>query len=132
MARVTYTTVNYSFIKPNLISEKEFFIYKDIFKENPNYDISPKSGFWQEFEFLKWLLIIIAIGGLISLIWEDLEFIPALGGIVFVMYLVYGGGQTLINYLEYTGVKNKYYKDLKTTIINSKDYNEFVINASKL
>ncbi len=104
-------------------------IYKDIFKQNPNYDISPKSGFWQEFEFLKWLFIIIAIGGLISLIWEDLEFIPGLGVIVFIMYLIYGGGQTLINYLEYTGVKNSYYRNLKTAIINSKDYNEFVLKA---
>jgi hypothetical protein len=132
MARVTYSTTRYSFNKPQIITEKEFLVYKEIFNEDPNYNISPKSGFWQEFELLKWLLIIITIGGLLALIWDELAFIPGIAIFLLIMFLVTGGGETMLNYSSYMGAKDEYYSKLRKTVIMSKNYDDFLSKAAVL
>lgn len=132
MGKVTYYIQNYKFNKPAIISEKEFFVFKEIFSENPNYNITPKSGFWQEFAMQKWGLLVITIFGLLSLIWEDLEIVFGMGVFIAIMGLFQGGGESMLNYMSYIGEKNKYYRNLKKAIVDSENYEEFLIKTSVL
>jgi hypothetical protein len=132
MGKITYLIKVYTFYKPHIISEKEFLIFKEIFNENPKYSITPKNAFWQEFKIEMWGLFLIIIFKLLSLKWKEFEFLFLFGIFVVIIGLFQGTGSSMESYFDYIRIKNKYYKDLKTTIINSKDYNEFVLNASKL
>jgi hypothetical protein len=132
MGKVTYYIQNYKFNKPPIISEKEFLVFKEIFRENPKYNINPKSGFLKEFAVQKWGLLVIAIFGLLSLIWEEFELVFGIGVFIAIIGLFQGGGESMLNYLSYIGEKNKYYKDLKNAIIDSENYTEFHRKASVL
>lgn len=125
MARITVTVYKYGFKEPEIISEGEYKSYRQIFKVEPNFNLTPKVSFWNEFEFEKWVLIGLFGGIILGLIWEPLFFITALSILFLISSLSSGSLQSMFNYQKFLNEKNRYYNDLKNAIINSDNYNEF-------
>lgn len=131
MGRITIIVTNYNFNRPPMLSEAEYKSYKQIFQVEPTYNMAPKGGFWDEFVYVKWCLIAIIGGGLLSLISESLLFIPAIAFFVLFFGMITGTAQSMFNYQSFLNVKNKYYENLKSAVITSANYEEFRQKASR-
>lgn len=129
MGQIKTVITKYSFIRPPQISEESFYNIKQMLKNNPNYDITPKSSFWDEFEGLKWLLIALILGFPFGLIWEPIFFIIIFIAI-FTLISIFTSGviQSLWSYQTFLNDKNRYYENLKNTISTSNSYSEFLNN----
>lgn len=125
------TVKKYGFKAPPILSEAEFISYKQIFMVEPEHNLAPNLSFWDEFAFIKWLLILIIGSILISFIWESFFEITMLFGLMLIFGLLYGA-ESMINYQSFLGVKNDYYRSLKHAILSSKDYSEFIKKATEL
>ena len=132
MAKVTVVISKYRFNKPPVFSEEEFVSYKQIFSIDPNYNMSPQKSFWNEFEHIKWGLILFAGGILGGLIWDPLAIIAGLAFFFLIMSLITGTAQSMSNYQRFLNEKNSYYKNLQQIIMTSTSYQEFKIKSIRL
>lgn len=132
MSTVKVVVTNYGFNKPPMLSEEEYRSFKQIFQVEPTYSMAPKTSFWDEFAFLKWFLLAIIGGLLLALIYDPLAFIPAIAATFLLLTMVTGGAQSMWNYQRFLNVKNRYYEELKSAIINSNNYDEFRQKASRI
>lgn len=132
MARIPITIANYGFNRPPILSEAEFYSYKQIFQVEPNYDFTPKSSFWSEFPEVIWCLIALVVGSALTCISEVFSFIPGIAFVYLLFGMIAGNAQSMWNYQKFLNVKNRYYKNLKSAIISSNNYKEFLQKARNL
>ena len=132
MARHKAIITTYGFKKPQVPSENEFNSFKQIFSVEPDYNLAPKLIFWQEFAFIKWLLIILIFSGLLSTTWEPFGIIACVALLFLVFGLIGGVGASMANYQSFLNTKNKYYNSLRDTIKSSNNYDEFKHKAAHL
>ena len=130
MATFQYT--KYQFNRPPLINEKDYEVLKEHLIQNPNYNLNPPSNF---FETFKLFIIFFGIGiiGIIIIILDIAEFLNVVGGIaafVTLFQMVYFI-PSLLSYVGYLMDKSHYYSNLKSNIIESNSYNDF-LNTNKL
>ncbi len=125
MARHKIIITKYYFKKPALISGEEYTSYIQIFKADPSFDITPKSDFWEEFKFEKYILICIAGGGLLAIVIPAAGVIAMIGFVLLITGLMTGSAASMMNYQEMLNERRKYFNDLKKIIIKSSDYIEF-------
>lgn len=134
MRRITTVVTKYWFNKPEILSNEEYNSYKQILNIEPTYNLAPKSEFWKEFSSIKWSLIVFALSFTIGAI-TDAEFFLIIAILCFfflILITVSGEGSSMLSYNNYVNTKNAYFEKLKQTIISSKTYDEFVINAKKI
>ncbi|QNF31225.1 hypothetical protein HUW51_00265 (plasmid) [Adhaeribacter swui] len=115
----------YHFTKPNLMSEKEYISYKQIFQVEPLYNLAPKSQFWNEFALIKYCLITFILGMGLTYIWDSLAFIPVIAFFVLIMGLVSGIAGSMLNYINMSSARKKYYDELRDIIKTSSTYEEY-------
>lgn len=132
MTRVKVVVTNYGFRKPPMMTEENFLSYKQIFTVDSSFDMAPKKSFWDEFNLVRWNLIIIVFGCILASLWEPLCFIPGLGFVFLVMGMITGTAQSMFNYQSFLNVKNEYYTQLKGAIISSLTYSEFKRKVANL
>lgn len=57
MGNVRITTKDYIFRKPRVLAEQEFYLLRQAYAKNPNYDPRPKHSFWKEFPFVVMVFV---------------------------------------------------------------------------
>lgn len=129
---MNYITTKYGFNKPPMFKEDEYKSYKQILQVEPSYNMAPKVNFWDEFVFEKWALIALVGGLVLGFIWEPLLFIPSIAFLLLVSSAFSGSLSSMWNFQRFVEQKNKYYDDLKQSILSSKDYAEFVNKVKEL
>ena len=121
----------YGYDKPPLMPEDEFISYKQIFSADPNYSMSPKSDFWDEFPVTKWGLILTIGGLLLVLMYDNLAFILVFG--MFILFFgMMGEGESMFNYSSMLSKRQRFFDNLKKIIIESRNYYEYIENYKKL
>lgn len=124
MAKVTMVVRHYHFNQPPIPTKEEFISFKQILQIEPSYDLAPKMKFWDEFIEIKWGFLLAVIGIPISLILPFLSFIPMI--LMFLLFwALIGNWESMWNYQSFLNKKNKYFKILKQSIMQSKDYETF-------
>jgi len=107
------------------MSEQDFKSYKQILSVDPKYDLNPKSELIIEMKIIKYCLIGIAIGGILSILWDPLGVIAGFSFVTLVMSLILGGAESISSHERYKSDKRKYFNEVRNAIIASKSYEEF-------
>jgi hypothetical protein len=131
MGTITITTKTYSFSKPWLLKEQEFYVMKKRFSSNPNYSLVPKSDFWNEFAIVKWSFIVFLCGLPLGAITEVLSFISGIAFIAIVFSLL-GNLNSMINYSSMISKRKDLYLKFDNSIKKSNNYEEFLMNFKKV
>ncbi len=132
MTKVTVTPTTYQFHKPEQLSEHEFNSLKQTLNQEPNYHFLPPSGFWVEFEYVKWCVIIILFGGYLAYLYKPLFFIPALAGLFLIFGMITGTAESMWSYQIFLNNRRHYYLQLKKAILTANNYTEFKQLAADL
>lgn len=132
MGTYKVTTSDYYFEKPELLSEVEYNQVKRLLLTNNNIDISPKQSFWNEFQYEKYCIYTLIGGLILASIEEKLVFIPGLAFGALVISMLFGSAKSMLSFQDFLNEKNRYFSNLKAVVINSKDYEDFKIQMSKL
>jgi hypothetical protein len=128
MARVEYTTTK--FVKPEPITEMQFWAIKKELNQNPNLDFEPeRESFTERFSgILKMMGISFGIALFCFGLFEDGNPMIAVGGISMIMFFV-----SIIylfleapSYATYSREKRNFFAKMKTAIQESDNYDEFV------
>lgn len=128
MGEISYTT--YKFIEPSLISEEAFYIFKDQLKLDPKskVDLEPRVSWLSKFKIsVIYYLIILPIVLYLTKdetgFWEIvglMNIIAAIGGLFSLV-------PEWISYLNYLSDRDNYYRKFRKQIIESDNYDDFVI-----
>lgn len=123
MARIQYTT--YGFNKPNEIGQVDFDILKEVLSTNPQHSINPSSNFFETFNFELKVIAAAIIGLFIASF--DIQVLNWIGilAALFGFGMLFSFVPSAISYLEFMSEKASYYSQLKSDILQSKDYEEF-------
>lgn len=128
MGNVRITTKDYIFRKPRVLAEQEFYLLRQAYAKNPNYDPRPKHSFWKEFPFVVWFSLGIIIGLPLAISNEIFSFIPGLSIPGLILSFIFHGG-SMMNFNDFLKKKNAYYDKLKYLVINSNSYSEFLVKS---
>lgn len=134
MQKINYTTTK--FVKPQLINDEEYFIIKNKLRRNHNFNIdsgSPRfiDHFNTEFKRIRYLGIAFVLALILQTIfYGDADqgiFVPIIAISIFlilfqVIFLLLEGP----SYATYLKKRQKYFLDLKESILKSSNYAEFV------
>ena len=133
MVLIKYWKTYYIFNRPTLMSEDEFFYYKQVILDKQTVNLFPEDNIWKEFGLEKWSLISIAIGFSLASLSKSLEFIGAICAVL-LMAIIYNTLLTndIFRYFRYRIVKKKFYKKLKRAVETSINYEEFKIKEKEI
>lgn len=123
--------ISYRFVKPDLLSEREFLSYKQMYNSGIPFEIAPRITFWSEFPVVKWCLIALAVSLPFAGVFEPLGFVAAISFFILFMNVVLLL-HAASSFSSFAKTKNKYYEGLKRAIISSSSYLEFYQKAINL
>lgn len=126
MAKINIVVTKYHFRKPLMLTEEQFLALKHTFSQQAYFDTTPKSGFWDEFEIFKWLLIVFIIGVGLTLAWPQMIFVAGLSGVALIGAVVSGTLNSMNHYNNYLVERDAYYTWLNKTIKRCDEYGAFV------
>lgn len=129
---------NFYFIPPKELNESEYDKIKAIFNQQPNFNLCPKSD--GIFRMFRKQIILILMSALFSLIVYYISEFRKEEWLEFVMFFFMGSGViTFISFImsansyeNYLTQKGTYYIKLEQDILESKDYNHFLILREKV
>ncbi len=130
MLRIVYS--KYKFTNPDLFSLKEYENIKEMMQKKPDYKIQPKINFLRAFKLEISIFILIFFSALIGLSLVFLYPNLIIFFIVFVIILISIGVIlrflfSLEYYFEYINDHKLFYDKLKDDVINSTNYEDFLI-----
>jgi len=114
------------------ISQKDFYLYKRIFREIPNYQIVTTKSYWREFVYIKWLLIAVIGTAIASFFWLPAAGLVLIISSLLIYKLLTGTGSAMLYYTEFLNKKSVYNDELKRLIITTAEYDDFIKKASKI
>lgn len=126
MATVEYT--KYSFNHPPTLVKADYEILKELLTENPSYKLNPPSNFFETFKVELIFLSVGSVGFLIAYL-DIAEWLNWVGGIPAFLAItsLFSFIPSLFSYSGFATAKSGYYFYLKRDIIESDNYNEFLI-----
>lgn len=128
MPRITIKYKRYSFNYPTL-SEEEFFQIKAILKVDPEFECFPTKNFYEYLlalyeEFKIPIGILIGIGLLIGC-FDTREFFEILF-VPLILWLLFGGMFSIINFTHNIIGYNKYYSKLQLQFFSFETYEQYL------
>lgn len=124
MATYKKTIKNYYFRKPEKLSLSEYNSLNQAIMFNPDFEFHKGKPFWKEFELGLYFLVAIIIGLPLSLVSEPFSFIPGIGIVGLIFFIIFNF-ESMINYSTYIRTKKIYFQNLKKLIQNSSDYEDY-------
>lgn len=129
MAKIRVTT--YRFVKPSLLSEREFLSYKQMCNSGISFEMVPKITFWSQFPAIKWLLIASVISIPFADAFKPMAFIAGIS-----IFGLFASATPLFysydSFKDFLRERNNYFENLKNTISQSNSYQDFCRKASRL
>ena len=129
------TNYSFTFVKPNVISENEYHSLKDLLVNNQSHN--PFKEKTPRYLIFLGIVYFVGIPSIILFGCYEKEilrfnnyietFIEVIVGIfAFLNFACITQWGTMFSYLSYIDERTKYYSELKNSIINSKNYKEFI------
>tara|TARA_Y100001968_G_C19310640_1_gene693974 strand:+ start:46 stop:456 length:411 start_codon:yes stop_codon:yes gene_type:complete len=124
MATYKKTIKNYYFKKPKRLSENDYYSLKQVLRFNQNFRFYEVKPFWKEFEIGIYFSTAIFFGIPLSLLNETLSFIPGIGFVGAILYLIFNF-ESMLNYNNYINTKKKFFQDLQFALESTSNYEDY-------